>query len=182
MGKSLGNSNCKRGKMNLALILWLLALHLCLVFIELKAREDHQIPLWGLLPHAHYWIFPNNSCFQPATTSKKGHGLTAMVSALLCYFQSRVLVRDILVQENAVPNLLLVLFYFTVFYVTIIFWCSHWWHLRWEQTRVLPFRRCLFSDWWGPGRHRLVFPHLPCRWPGSLSKMQACTTQADFSQ
>lgn len=121
MGKSLGNSNCKRGKMNLALILWLLALHLCLVFIELKAREDHQIPPWGLLPHAHYWIFPNNSCFQPATTSKKGHGLTAMVSALLCYFQSRVLVRDILVQENAVPHLLLVLFYFTVFYVTIIF-------------------------------------------------------------
>lgn len=44
-----------------------------------------------------------------------------MVSALLCYFQSRVLVLDVLVQENGVPNLLLVLFYITVFYVTIIF-------------------------------------------------------------
>lgn len=54
--------------MSLALILWLLALYLCLVFIEFKGRESHQINLLGLLPCVHYWNFRNNSCFKPATT------------------------------------------------------------------------------------------------------------------
>lgn len=39
--------------MSLALILWLLALHLCLARIDFKAREGHQIHLLGLLPYVH---------------------------------------------------------------------------------------------------------------------------------
>jgi len=115
-------------------------------------------------------FFPVNSCFKPSTTWKKGHSLAAMSSALLCYFQSKVLVLDISVQVNGVPNLLLFLFYIAIFYVVIIFWCSHWWHLRWEWTWLLSFQRHLFSDLWGSGKQGLAFPHLPCRWAGSLSK------------